>query len=114
MRGGLTARHALAGVVLLCAAAPPSGAQPVAGQDRGALLAQTYCAACHAVDRYGTGSSFATPPSFATIARDPNMTPFAIRRTISVSHTLMPKLALSERDKDALIAYVQSMRDGPD
>ena len=110
----LMIRRMMAGAFIICAATAPAGAQQATDWNRGAVLAQTWCAACHVVDHYGTGSSFATPPSFVDLARDPKITPGIIRQTISVSHTLMPKMALSERDKNDLIAYILSLRYAPD
>lgn len=107
-------RRAWAGAIVLCAVAVPASAQQGSDWNHGAALAQTWCAACHDVDQYGTGSSFATPPSFVDIARDPKMTLGVIRLQLSASHTLMPKMALSERDKNDLIAYILSLRYAPD
>lgn len=110
----LVARCMLAGAIVCCTVAARAGAQQRADWNHGVVLARTWCAACHAVDRYGAGSSFATPPPFSGIAHDPKMSPDVIRRQLSTSHTLMPKMALSERDKNDLIAYILTLRHSAD
>ena len=103
-------QHACAVVIAAAAIAAPASAQQAGDPLRGAGLALTWCIACHVIDERGSGPTFATPPRFPDLARDSGTTPDFIRARLSASHTLMPKMTLSERDKDDLIAYILSLR----
>jgi len=95
---------------IAAALALPASAQDNADRDHGAALAQSWCIACHVIDNRESGPAFATTPTFPELSRRLGATPQAIRAQLSASHTLMPKMALSERDKDDLIAYLLSLR----
>ena len=78
---------------------------------RGGGIALIHCTSCHVIDNKGTGARFSDPPSFPKIAFHPKKSkPAYIRRQLSTSHPRMPKIKLSERDTNDLIAYIRSWR----
>jgi len=94
--------------VVLALALP---ALPAAGQDRsvGGQLAVRWCMACHVIE---PGQRMATDnaPSFQAIAARPGTTADSLDRYLSTGHTLMPDFSLSSQERDALIAYILSLR----
>ena len=94
--------------VVLAVALP---ALPAAAQDRsvGGKLAVRWCMACHVVE---PGQSTATDnaPSFRAIAARPDTTAGSLDRYLSTGHTLMPDFSLSSQERDALVAYILSLR----
>lgn len=75
--------------------------------ETGRQLARQWCANCHAVD--GRTASDQAPPLEA-IAKSPSATPDRIRAWLSTSHTNMPDLSLSQREIDAILAYLEQLR----
>jgi mono/diheme cytochrome c family protein len=86
-------------------------ALPAAAQDRslGGSLAVRWCMACHVVE---PNQSTATDnaPSFQAIAARPGTTPDSLDRYLSKGHTLMPDFSLSSQERNALVAYILSLR----
>ena len=86
-------------------------ATAAAAQDSsvGGRLAVRWCMACHVVD---PNQSTATDnaPSFRDIAARPGTTAGSLERYLSVGHTLMPDFLLSSRERNALVAYILSLR----
>ncbi len=86
-------------------------AVPAAAQDLpvGRSLATRWCMACHVVE---PGQSKATDnaPSFRAIALRPDTTAASLDRYLSKGHTLMPDFLLSPQERDALVAYILSLR----
>lgn len=84
---------------------------PAAAQDPpvGARLAIRWCVACHVVE---PNQSTATDnaPSFQAIAARPNTTAGSLDRYLSIGHTLMPDFSLSSQERNALVAYILSLR----
>jgi mono/diheme cytochrome c family protein len=84
---------------------------PAAAQDPsvGHRLATRWCMACHVVE---PNQSTATDnaPSFRAIAARPGTTPGSLDRYLSIGHTLMPDFSLSSQERDALVAYILSLR----
>ncbi len=86
-------------------------ALPAAAQDPGigGRLAVRWCMACHVVEpnpRTATDNA----PSFAAIAARPGTTADSLDRYLSTGHTLMPDFSLSSSERNALIAYILSLR----
>ncbi len=84
---------------------------PVAAQnlETGSALAKRWCTSCHVVEanqRLATDSA----PSFRAIAARPSTTAATIDRYLSRGHTLMPDFSLSTPERDALVAYILSLR----
>ena len=86
-------------------------ALPAAAQDRsvGGSLAVRWCMACHVVE---PNQSTATDnaPTFRAIAARPGTTAASLDRYLSVGHTLMPDFLLSSEERNALVAYILSLR----
>ena len=95
-------------MVVLALALP---ALPAAAQDRsvGGKLAVRWCMACHVIE---PSQSTATDnaPSFQAIAARPGTTAGSLDRYLSIGHTLMPDFSLSSQERDALVAYILSLR----
>ena len=84
---------------------------PAAAQDPGAggKLAVRWCMACHVVESNQTKATD-NAPSFRDIAARPATTAASLDRYISVGHTLMPDFSLSSQERNALVAYILSLR----
>ena len=84
---------------------------PAAAQDHsvGGRLAIRWCMACHVVE---PNQSTATDnaPSFRAIAARPSTTAASLDRYLSVEHSLMPDFLLSSQERNALVAYILSLR----
>ena len=84
---------------------------PAAAQDPslGSRLAVRWCMACHVVE---PNQSMATDnaPSFRAIAARPDTTARSLDRYLSRGHTLMPDFSLTSQERDALVAYILSLR----
>src|SRR5689334_15981287 len=96
--------------VLLASVLP---ALPAAAQDPsvsvGGRLAVRWCMACHVVEpdqRRATDNA----PTFRAIAARPGTTAASLDRYLSTGHTLMPDFSLSAQERDALVAYILSLR----
>lgn len=75
--------------------------------------ADMVCSRCHEVTgktvpnrELGDGS----PPAFALIAQDPKMTPEALRRYIRFPHGAMDTVFITQRETEALVAYILSLK----
>jgi mono/diheme cytochrome c family protein len=75
-------------------------------------VARTWCAHCHAVERGETRQRADGLPSFTTLANDSRHTPERLRAFLTRPHGRMPDLNLSRQDRDDLIAYMLSLREG--
>lgn len=99
-------RRSMAVVVALAPLALPAAAQdsPV-----GSRLAARWCVACHVVEpnqRKATDNA----PTFWEIAARSGTTAESLDRYLSRGHTLMPDFSLSSQERDALVAYILSLR----
>ena len=84
---------------------------PAIAQDPGfgARLAVRWCMACHVVEPNPPTASDSAP-SFRVIAADPGTTASSLDRYLSTGHTLMPDFSLSSQERNALVAYILSLR----
>jgi mono/diheme cytochrome c family protein len=99
-------RRSLAVILAMALPALPAAAQnPPVGRS----LAVRWCMACHVVE---PNQSMATDnaPSFRAIAARPDTTARSLDRYLSTGHTLMPDFWLSSQERDALVAYILSLR----
>lgn len=99
-------RRTMAVVLALALLVLPAAAQePSVGRS----LAVRWCMACHVVE---PNQSTATDnaPSFRAIAARPGTTAGSLHRYLSIGHTLMPDFLLSSQERDALVAYILSLR----
>ena len=76
----------------------------------GWTLAERWCMACHVIERGRGTATSGDVPSFPAIAIRSNTTPETLDRYISVGHTHMPDFFLSRSERDALVAYILSLR----
>ena len=99
-------RRSMAVVLALALLALPATAQDLSA---GRSLAIRWCMACHVVE---PTQSMATDnaPSFRAIAIRPGTTAASLDRYLSKGHTLMPDFLLSSQERDALVAYILSLR----
>lgn len=104
-----TAASALVLVMLTALAAEANAAQPMSGEATAAMI----CGRCHNIGSKDTAEGHlgdGTPPAFVMIARDPRMTPEALRRYIRFPHGAMDSVFITQRETDALVAYIQSLK----
>ncbi len=85
----------------------PAGAQ---GPGVGWALAERWCMACHVIEREPSTAAAGRVPSFPAIAAQPRTTAESLDRYLSVTHTHMPDFSLSRFERDALVAYILSLR----
>lgn len=99
-------RRSMAVVLALALLAAPAAAQdPSVGRK----LAVRWCMACHLVEpNQRTANDNA--PTFWAIAARPGTTASSLDRYLSTGHTLMPDFLLSSQERDALVAYILSLR----
>jgi len=85
-------------------------AQEMGDAKKGAALAASVCAECHAVRVGETRSPNAKAPTFVSVASSRGMTETALRVWLQTPHPTMPNLMLEENDKDDVIAYILSLK----
>ena len=99
-------------IPLVATAAPGCAvADDVAGASPGRRIAETWCAACHAIDRGVTVSPRPPAPSFWILSRDPAATSTAIRVLLQTPHKTMPNIRFSPQEVDDLVAYIRGLSD---
>jgi len=87
--------------------------------EEGHRLALTLCSVCHvaAADQDMPPIGHDPGPPFRDIANRPEITPAALRTFLQIAHSstfppfTMPNPHLSDRQIDAMIAYILSMRE---
>jgi mono/diheme cytochrome c family protein len=72
----------------------------------GTVIAETWCAACHAIKR-GTSAMDAAPP-FRTLARE--RTAEELKAFLAHPHGLMPNIQLSRQQVGDVVVYIESLR----
>src|SRR5579864_1757718 len=73
---------------------------------RGEAFAQQWCSVCHAM-RLDQATPRPGVPRFSEIAADPSTTNASLRGFLNTTpHMAMPKLKLTARDQDDVIAYI--------
>jgi mono/diheme cytochrome c family protein len=78
---------------------------------RGRLLAQRYCATCHAIDRQGRSPNAAAPPFRDLHARyRVDDLAEALAEGILVGHPAMPEMRFPPDDVRAILAYIKSIQ----
>jgi mono/diheme cytochrome c family protein len=97
---------AVAAVLFLASGAT---AQEPGDVKKGAELARSVCAHCHAVGSGERRSPDPMAPSFASLATTPGMTGTALRVWLRTSHPTMPDYILGDQDRDDVVAYILSL-----
>jgi mono/diheme cytochrome c family protein len=99
-------------VLVLSSAIAAHAADPPGDTANGRAVARTWCAHCHNVERGETRQRADGLASFTALANDPRQTPERLRAFLARPHGRMPDLNLSRQDRDDLIAYFLSLREG--
>jgi mono/diheme cytochrome c family protein len=83
-----------------------------AAQDvqQGREIALRWCSSCHVVERAATVAPANGLTTFPAIADKPDLSVDRLRAAMNPQHSRMPDFALSRRQQDDLIAYIQSLR----
>jgi mono/diheme cytochrome c family protein len=79
---------------------------------KGATLAQSVCAQCHAARSGQMRSPNPMAPSFTSIANWPGMTDRALRVWLQSSHPSMPNIILTGDERQNVATYILSLRTG--
>jgi mono/diheme cytochrome c family protein len=90
----------------------PASAEELGDAERGRAYAQRVCAECHAVLPSELISPSPGVATFKVIANTPGMMPTALEVWFQTSHPTMPNLIIAPEDRDDVIAYILSLRDG--
>jgi len=104
----MTIPSCLAAIGLALTAALPAAALAVGDVAQGWVLAEQWCAACHAIG--GTAVLADTPPAFEVIVGERGRDADWIAAWLVAPHPNMPDLSLTGAEIDALIAYMESLR----
>ena len=88
-------------------------AQETGDPKKGAALARSVCAQCHAVRNGELRSPNPMAPSFSNVAKAPGMTDRALRVWLQSSHPTMPNFILTDDDRNNIIVYILSLKSGP-
>jgi mono/diheme cytochrome c family protein len=97
-------------MVLLIAVTSGAGAQQPGDPLKGAALAQSVCAQCHAVRSGQMRSPNPMAPSLSNVANWPGMTEMALRAWLQSSHPTMPNIVLDNNETNDVIAYILSLK----
>lgn len=76
----------------------------------GRQLATTLCIECHRVSDTESGPTFRGGPAFTVIAGRPDLTDGVLHQFLQETHWPMPNLLLSFNQREAVIAYIRSLR----
>lgn len=103
--------RALAVACILALHAPAlANAQSAALQERGAQLAQEWCAQCHAIGPEPQPQALADAPSFAELAARPTLNENELAWLLLSPHPVMPQFPITRRDVSAISAYIDSLQ----
>jgi mono/diheme cytochrome c family protein len=75
----------------------------------GRRIAESSCAACHAVHSYDTASPEPGAPRFEVIADDPAASVAGLTGWLRASHPAMPNVMLDEQQARDVVAYLMSL-----
>jgi mono/diheme cytochrome c family protein len=89
-------------------AAGPHTPKPDA--QKGRVLAERACVACHVVTERAVSPVAADVPTFAAIANKPDQTMEAVAGRIVIPHPPMPAIALSREEIGNVVAYIMTLR----
>jgi mono/diheme cytochrome c family protein len=103
-------RHISFAIVLMIAVTSGAGAQQPGDPLKGAAVAQSVCAQCHAVRNGELRSPNPMAPSFSNLAKWPGMTDMALRAWLQSSHPAMPNIILNDDERNNVITYILSLK----
>jgi len=104
-------RFSLAAVLLIAVTSSADAQQP-GDPLKGAALAQSVCARCHAVRSGQMRSPNPMAPSLSNVANWPGVTEMALRAWLFSSHRTMPNIVLDNNETNDITAYILSLK-GP-
>ena len=84
-------------------------AQQIGRPSQGLVLAERFCAQCHAVQKDRQSTNASAPP-FGVIAAIPGMTTIALVAALNTSHRTMPNINLSPDDQADIVAYILGLK----
>ena len=87
----------------------PAAAQGL-GTERGRVLAQEFCAHCHAISQAQERPGESDVPSFRRLAANPRWTRAALIDMMTVPHVNMPPPVLTPAEAEEGATYIQSLR----
>jgi len=105
-------KHILIAIVFLIEVTSSAGAEQPGDSMKGAALAQSVCAQCHAVRNGQMRSPNPMAPSFSNVSKWPGMTEIALRAWMQSSHRTMPNIVLDDNETDNVIAYIMRLKAG--
>ena len=91
-------------MVLLIAVTFRAGAQQPGDPLKGAALAQSVCAQCHAVRSGQMRSPNPMAPSFSNVSKWPGMTEMAFLAWLQTSHRTVPNIILDNNETNDVVA----------
>jgi mono/diheme cytochrome c family protein len=83
------------------------GAAAAADAGNGGAIAARWCAGCHA-SAPGRPRSDADPPTFAMIARHPDLDAARLAAFLMTPHPRMPDMSLTRREIEDLAAHIKA------
>ena len=95
--------------LLATLAALPAAAQTAGDIPAGRVIAQTWCANCHAVEITAQHTADGVP-SFPAIARMASTTQLSLHAFLQTPHQRMPNFQLSRQQIDDVAAYILSLK----
>lgn len=104
----------VAGCAALAASCAEEGAAPLAPSpvQHGRTIAQRDCSTCHAIRELGSSPRADAPPLREVLDRySPARIEQSFREGMIVGHRDMPLFEFSQDEVDALIAYLQDIRE---
>lgn len=102
--------NSFAAILVLVGMTQSAFAEDLGDLNRGAAIASTTCASCHAVRRGQLRSPDPMAPNFTDIATTLGMTDRALRVWLQTSHPTMPNVVLTKQERDDVVAYIMSLR----
>jgi hypothetical protein len=85
--------------------------QTLAERIAGGNYARLHCAECHSVEAAEVDSPVPEAPPFQEIARNPEMSEYALTVFFRTSHPTMPNLIVAAADVRNLVAYIRGLDD---
>lgn len=89
-----------------CATAKPPPDRVAEGRQ----IATTLCIECHRVSEAESGPAVRGGPAFPVIAGRPDLTDGVLNQFLQETHWPMPNLLLSFNQREAVIAYIRTLR----
>ncbi len=108
MRAPLVALLLLASLPVL-ASSPGAAQVPTGDAVSGAMIAERWCTACHAVGRSGTPATDGAP-TLQSVADRPSTTVMSLSVFLRTPHARMPDLSLTREETDDLVTYILGLR----